>query len=103
HVTGNCSKRSHQLLLELRASPRGRDGLGGDADRGPGVGRPERYLTAFVDAGLDADVWQTSYLHVLQGDDPVLEWVKGTALRPVLSLLAGTERDDFVVEYAAVL
>jgi len=102
-VPDNFTEPSHQLLLELRTSPRWRDELGDDADRGPGVERPERYLTALVDAGLDADVWQTSYLHVLQGDDAVLEWVKGTALRPVLSLLEGTERDEFVADYAAAL
>jgi trans-aconitate 2-methyltransferase len=68
------------------------------------VERPARYLHALVSAGLDADVWQTEYLHVLHGDDAVLEWVKGTALRPVLARL-GDERDraDFLAEYAARL
>lgn len=33
------------------------------------------------------DVWSTRYLHVLGGPDPVLEWMKGTALRPYLSAL----------------
>ena len=36
-------------------------------------------------AGIDA--WSTRYLHVLGGPDPVLEWMKGTALRPYLSAL----------------
>jgi trans-aconitate 2-methyltransferase len=102
-VPDNFTEPSHTLLLELRTSPRWRDKLGAGADRTAGVERPERYLTALVDAGLDPDVWQTTYLHVLHGDDAVLEWVKGTALRPVLSLLAGDERDEFVADYAAAL
>ena len=102
-VPDNFTEPSHTLLLELRTSPRWRDRLGEDADRAAGVERPERYLQALVAAGLDADVWQTEYLHVLDGDDPVLEWVKGTALRPVLSLLDGDDRDRFVAEYAALL
>jgi trans-aconitate 2-methyltransferase len=102
-VPDNFTFPSHTLLLDLRKSPRWRDKLGGAADRGAGVEAPERYLTALVDAGLDADVWQTSYLHVLPGDDAVLEWVKGTALRPVLSLLDGAGRDAFVADYAAAL
>jgi len=45
------------------------------------------------------DIWQTTYLHVLQGEDPVLGWVAGTALRPFVQRLEGTERDAFVEEY----
>lgn len=102
-VPDNFTFPSHTLLVDLRRSPRWRDKLAENADRGAGVERPERYLDALVDAGLQADVWQTSYLHVLPGDDAVLEWVKGTALRPVLSRLEGAERDEFVSEYAALL
>ena len=102
-VPDNFTEPSHTLLLDLRLSPRWRDQLGADADRSAGVERPERYLQALVDAELEADVWQTSYLHVLQGDDAVLEWVKGTALRPVLSKLDGADRDEFLSEYAAAL
>jgi trans-aconitate 2-methyltransferase len=102
-VPDNFTFPSHTLLQALRNSPRWRARLGEDADRTAGVERPERYLTALIDAGLDADVWQTSYLHVLPGDDAVLDWVKGTALRPVLSMLADGEREEFVSEYAAAL
>lgn len=102
-VPDNFTEPSHTLLRDLRLSPRWRDKVGDGADRSAGVERPERYLSALVDAGLDADVWQTSYLHVLQGDDAVLEWVKGTALRPVLSLLDGADREEFVAAYASAL
>ena len=34
------------------------------------------------------NVWETTYLHVLPGDDPVLEWFAGTGLRPYLDALA---------------
>jgi trans-aconitate 2-methyltransferase len=48
-------------------------------------------------------VWQTTYLHVLPGDDAVLEWTKGTALRPVLSLLDDAEQVEFLADYAQAL
>ena len=103
-VPDNFTEPSHTLLRELRLSPRWRDTLGAGADRGAAVERPERYLTALVDAGLSPDVWQTTYLHVLRGDDPVLEWVKGTALRPVLTALTDdAARGEFLDEYAARL
>ena len=103
-VPDNFTEPSHTLLRELRLSPRWRDRLGDGADRTAGVERPETYLRALRELGLEPDVWQTTYLQVLPGDDAVLEWVKGTALRPVLTLLEDeTERQEFLDEYAAAL
>lgn len=102
-VPDNFTEPSHTLLLDLRSSPRWREQLAEGADRGAAVERPARYLEALVAAGFEADVWQTEYLHVLSGDDAVLEWVKGTALRPVLSRLEGPDREEFLAEYGAAL
>jgi trans-aconitate 2-methyltransferase len=87
-VPDNFSDPSHTLLADLRRSRRWRGRLGDDADRHLAVEPPERYLEALAAAGLVPDVWHTTYLHLLPGADPVLEWMKGTALRPVLSALA---------------
>ncbi|MBB5660902.1 methyltransferase domain-containing protein [Brevundimonas halotolerans] len=38
----------------------------------------------------DIDIWSTTYLHALTGEDAVLNWMSGTALRPYLTALAGT-------------
>jgi trans-aconitate 2-methyltransferase len=43
----------------------------------------------------DLDIWETEYLHVLSGEDAVLTWMRGTALRPLLTALAGSERVGF--------
>ncbi len=56
-----------------------------------------------LDAGLTADVWETTYLHVLDGEDPVLRWVSGTGLRPVLAALAGDDLEAFTADYSARL
>jgi trans-aconitate 2-methyltransferase len=104
-VPDNFDDPQHVLLRGLRHSDRWRDRLGYGADRDAGVERPERYLEALADAGLVPDVWQTTYLHLLSGPDPVLEWMKGTALRPVLSLLADDPpaTSAFLAELAPVL
>jgi trans-aconitate 2-methyltransferase len=33
------------------------------------------------------NAWETTYIHMLAGDDPVLAWMRGTALRPLLARL----------------
>ncbi len=49
--------------------------------------------------GFTVDAWETSYLHILPGENPVLEWTKGTTLRPVLAALGAEQADAFVREY----
>lgn len=103
-VPGNFDAPSHTLLNALRTSPRWRSRLGTDPAPAP-VLDPAGYYAALAPLGCDVDTWETTYTHVLPGADPVLEWVKGTALRPVLTLLADDPgaREAFLAEYAAAL
>lgn len=102
-VPGNFAAPSHVLLAELRESPRWRGRLGGDARRDLAVGEPADYLTRLTGLGCHVDVWESTYLHVLRGPDAVLEWGKGTALRPVLSALPRQEQGEFLEEYGRAL
>lgn len=85
-VPGNFDAPSHQLMRSLAASPRWAP-LVGDVLRHDAVATPAAYASLLLDAGLSVDVWETTYLHLLQGEDPVLEWVRGTGLRPILAAL----------------
>jgi trans-aconitate 2-methyltransferase len=102
-VPANFGSPSHRLMRELAESARWRDRLAGVLRHSDAVAEPAEYLELLVGAGLRVNVWQTSYLHVLSGPDPVLEWVRGTGLRPVLQALAADEAADFTDEYAALL
>jgi trans-aconitate 2-methyltransferase len=104
-VPANFDSPSHEVIRELRQSAQWRDRVGVDADREAAVEPPEAYFDALAAAGLEPDVWQTTYLHRLTGGDPVLEWVKGTALRPVLTALEGDDVavDAFLTECGAGL
>ena len=61
------------------------------------------YAETLLALGLDVDAWETTYVHVLRGEDPVLEWVKGTALTPILDRLDGDARAAFLADYGARL
>jgi trans-aconitate 2-methyltransferase len=58
------------------------------------------YYDLLVGRTRSLDIWETEYLQVLEGNDPVLEWVKGTGLRPILNGLDDGEREMFLAEYA---
>jgi trans-aconitate 2-methyltransferase len=51
------------------------------------------YVRTLLRLGFAVDAWETTYLHVLTGDDPVLEWFKGSALRPLVARL-DAKRDE---------
>ena len=111
-VPGNFDGPSHSLLRELCRSPRWRALLGDLASEvvhGNPVSVPDDYLELLATHGCrPVDAWETTYSQVLQGADPVLEWVKGTALRPVLAAFdAGpadpAEKSAFLQEYGALL
>jgi len=58
------------------------------------------YYDILAGPGRTVDIWETEYLHVLEGENAVLEWVKGTGLRPILNALEGQERERFLAEYS---
>ena len=51
----------------------------------------DAYVELLAEQGYEVNGWETTYLHVLPGEDPVLEWFAGTGLRPYLDALAGDE------------
>ena len=60
------------------------------------VSLPETYYDRLAPLSRDGlDIWETEYLHVLSGEDAVLTWMRGTALRPLLDALDGPERAAF--------
>jgi trans-aconitate 2-methyltransferase len=62
---------------------------------------PDAYYRMLAPVAAQVDIWETTYLHVLEGDNPVVEWTKGTALRPYLDALDEPERAAFLAAYAA--
>jgi trans-aconitate 2-methyltransferase len=55
-----------------------------------------RYVDRLHDLGFRVNAWETTYIHVLTGENPVLEWLKGTGLRPLLQRLGTEEGGAFL-------
>jgi trans-aconitate 2-methyltransferase len=56
------------------------------------------YVAHLRELGFQVNAWQTTYVHVLSGENPVLDWLKGTALRPLLTHLDPEQETDFLHE-----
>jgi trans-aconitate 2-methyltransferase len=100
-VPGNHDAPSHALLRDLSADPRFSRWTAGVPR--PRSHEPSVYAEALLGLGLDVDVWETTYLHVLPGEDPVFTWISGTGARPTLAALPDDLRPAFVEEYKALL
>lgn len=97
----NFSAPSHALMREV-------------AEAGPWAAKlrnireasvlsPQAYYDILAPLSRELDIWETTYLQVLDGDDPVFHWVSATGLRPFVQALDGGEREAFSDAYRARL
>jgi trans-aconitate 2-methyltransferase len=67
------------------------------------VDTPTRYAELLLDAGCTVDAWETTYIHQLTGEHPVLDWISGTALLPVRERLDEQQYQQFREELIPLL
>jgi trans-aconitate 2-methyltransferase len=95
----NFQAPSHALIAETVRSGPWRAALEPLLREQP-VAEPAFYYDVLAPRAAALDIWETEYLQVLEGPDPVKEWVKGTWLGPLLAALAEPERGRFEARYA---
>jgi len=94
----NFSEPSHTSIYETARDARWRDRL--ERLIRPEPTKPaEYYRDLLVPHARSIDIWETVYLQVLEGENPVAEWVKGSWLPPFLEALTSEERALFETAY----
>jgi trans-aconitate 2-methyltransferase len=96
-VPGNFDEPSHTIRTDLAGEAPYVMYTAGVAV--PSSHDPVVYLDALAGAGCRVDAWETTYLHVLTGPDPVFTWVSGTGARPTLQALPPDLRARFEGEF----
>lgn len=94
----NFTARSHTLVTDVVRSGPWRGKLAPLLRVEP-VAVPEFYYDLLAPRVAELDIWETEYLQVLAGDNPIAEWTKGTWRRPLLAALDDAERQLFETEY----
>lgn len=102
-VPGNFDAPSHQAVRRLARHDRWSEVLHDFPFREGQVDDAAGYAALLTDAGCRVDAWETTYVHELTGENPVLEWITGTALTPVKSRLDETQWQQFREELIPML
>lgn len=95
-VPRNFDEPSHTVRRDLAAEPPYDVHTRGAAV--PDAHDAATYLDALARLGCTVDSWETTYLHLLHGEDPVFTWVSGTGARPTLQALPDDLRPAFEAE-----
>jgi trans-aconitate 2-methyltransferase len=102
-VPGNFDAPSHEAVRRLARHDRWSEPLRDFPFREGQVDGPTGYAALLTDAGCRVDAWETTYIHELTGEDPVLQWITGTALTPVKSRLDESQWQQFREELIPML
>jgi trans-aconitate 2-methyltransferase len=99
----NRDEPSHRLMREIAAEPRWAARIA-DAEKVRATRRGADWHYRLLKAHASrVDIWRTTYFHPLAGPHAVVEWVKGTGLRPFLDPLAPEEREAYLAAYEAAV
>jgi len=99
-VPANLDAPAHTQMRELASTPAWASQLPHGGVREWYVHEPEFYYDLLAPHAARLDLWVTDYIHVMDGAAGIVEWYKGTGLRPFLDALPNdAERENFLADY----
>ena len=94
----NLDEESHRLMRAVAEEGPWRDRFATPVAR-EAIPAAGAYYDRLAPLATRVDIWRTVYHHPLADADAIVEWVKGTGLRPFLDRLGDDERLDFLAAY----
>ena len=99
----NLAEPSHVLMQQVAGDGPWAAKLAGAQGERSQVAPADWYYSLLRPLCARVDVWRTTYHHPLVGLDAVVEWFKGSGLRPYLSPLDKEEQTEYLLRYRAAL
>ena len=99
-MPANLDAPAHRRMRELAASSGWRSRFPGGGVREWHVHDASFYYDVLAPGAARIDLWTTEYVHVMAGPEAIVDWYKGTGLRPFLDALASdADRAEFTSAY----
>jgi trans-aconitate 2-methyltransferase len=100
-IPDSLNEPAHLLMREVAQLDPWRSQLSEKSRVRDELPTPGGYYDALCPLCTRLEIWHTIYYHVLDNAEAIVEWVKGTGLRPFLDLLEPPEVKQFLTEYTA--
>lgn len=94
----NLDEPSHQAMRETAAEGPWAARFEGHPGRGT-LPPPATYYDRLRPHSTSVDIWHTIYNHPMTDHDAIVEWLKGSGLRPYLDRAGPEHRDGFLAAY----
>jgi len=98
-MPNNMQEVSHALMRMIAADGPWSDRLVPIAKTRAVIGPLDEYYRLLRPLCSRLDIWQTTYIHTIDGVDRIVEWFEGSELRPFLKPLSEQEREAFLARY----
>jgi len=95
----NLNEASHLMMEETGKSGPWSETFAKKSVRRNPLPAPSVYYNRLIGKSARVDIWHTNYNHALENAAAIVEWVKGTGLRPYLDHAGAEHRDAFTAEY----
>jgi trans-aconitate 2-methyltransferase len=102
-MPNNLNEHSHRLMGQVAQEGPWAEKLSSAAKARETIGSFEDYYAWLLQAGCSVDIWQTIYVHPLDGAEAIVEWFKSTGLKPYLDRLSTEERSEYLRRYQAAI
>ena len=89
----NYEEPIHKIMSAVAVSEKWKDKLG--FQRHFYTLSPEEYFDILSEISSGFSIWQTTYFHIMESHDDIIQWYRGTGMRPYLSRLSETDGAEF--------